>query len=145
MCELPDNTCTPLPIPDSHFAVMVDSSIKKSDKSQLFPTDCDAHLHASSIFNADGPFLNNSDGDSLSEHIYQNIQACNQAIQRRTLYILPHEYTRLNEMALDNVIRSTYLIHGTKNQDQTIKIKPRCAICLDFPISIIFFSRSSPS
>ncbi|KAG2206149.1 hypothetical protein INT47_003798 [Mucor saturninus] len=85
MCELPDNTCTPLPILDSHFAAMVDSSIKKSDESQLFPTDCDARLHASSIFNADSPFLNNSDGDSL-----------------RTLYLPPHGYTTLNEMALDN-------------------------------------------
>ncbi|KAG2206123.1 hypothetical protein INT47_003772 [Mucor saturninus] len=112
MCELPDNTCTPLPIPNSHFAAMVDSSIKKSDESQLFPTDCDARLYASSIFSADGPFLNNTGSDILSEHVYQNIRVFTQAIQRRTLYLPPHGYTTLNEMALDNVIRSTYLLHG---------------------------------
>ena len=33
-------------------------------------------------------------------------------MQRRTLYIPPHTYTTLNQMVLDNVITSTYLLHG---------------------------------
>ncbi|KAI7892148.1 uncharacterized protein EV154DRAFT_562579 [Mucor mucedo] len=69
MCELPGNTCTPLPIPNPHFAAMVDSSIKKSDETQLFPTDCDARLYDSSIFSTDGAFLSNTGSDSLSERI----------------------------------------------------------------------------
>ncbi|KAL7317497.1 hypothetical protein PS15m_003850 [Mucor circinelloides] len=33
-------------------------------------------------------------------------------MQRRTLYIPPHTYPNLNQMALDNIIISIYLLHG---------------------------------
>lgn len=116
MCELQDIPSTPLPIRNSHFAALVASAIKKCDENQLFPTDCVTRLQASAIFKADGPFLLDDDDDggsnNLPRNIYENILAFKEALQRRTLYIPPHAYTTLNQMALNNVITSTYLLHG---------------------------------
>jgi hypothetical protein len=100
MCELQDISCTPPPIRNSHFAVLVASAMKKCDENQLFPTDCVTRLHASAIFKTDGPFLLSDDDDSgsnsLPENVYKNIHAFKRAMQRRTLYIPPHTYTTLN-------------------------------------------------
>ncbi|KAI8977371.1 hypothetical protein BDF20DRAFT_563048 [Mycotypha africana] len=116
MCELQDIPCTPLPIRNSPFAALVASAMKKCDENQLFPTDCVARLHASAIFKTDEPFLLNDDDDNgtkrLPENVYKNIHAFKRAMQRGTLYIPSHTYTTLNQMALDNVISSTYLLHG---------------------------------
>lgn len=116
MCELQDIPCTPLPIHNSHFAALVASAMKKCDENQLFSTDCVTRLHASAIFKTDGPFLLSDDDDSgsnsLPENVCKNIHAFKRAMQRRTLYIPPHTYTTLNQMVLDNVITSTYLLHG---------------------------------
>ncbi|KAI8877739.1 hypothetical protein K501DRAFT_229779 [Backusella circina FSU 941] len=116
ICELKDIPCTPLPIRNSDFAALVASAMKKCDENQLFPTDCVARLHASAIFKTDSPFLLSDDDDngsnSLPENVYKNIRAFKRAMQSGTLYIPPHAYTTLNQMALDNVITSTYLLHG---------------------------------
>lgn len=116
ICELQDIPCAPLPIRNSHFSALVASALKKCDENQLFPRDCVARLHASAIFKNDSPFLLNDDDDngskSLPENVYKNIQAFKRAMQRRTLYIPPHAHTTLIQMALDNVITFTYLLHG---------------------------------
>ncbi|KAI8636023.1 hypothetical protein BD408DRAFT_426789 [Parasitella parasitica] len=116
ICELGDFSHTPLPIRNSQFAALVASAKEKCDESQLFPTDCLTRLHASTIFKTDGPFLlsdgDDNDSNGLPENIYKNIHAFKRAMQRRTLYIQPHPYTTLKQMAFDNIITSTYLLHG---------------------------------
>ncbi|CAO3615050.1 unnamed protein product [Mucor hiemalis] len=117
MCELQDVPCTPPPIRNSQFAALVASAMKKCDENQLLPTDCVARLYASAIFEAGSPFLSSDDdadnnSSSLPENVYKNIHAFKRAIQRGTLYIPPHTYTTLNQMAFDNVITSAYLLHG---------------------------------
>jgi hypothetical protein len=116
MCELEDVPHIPLPIPNSHFAAFVAGAKKKSDENQLFLTDCLTRLHASAIFKTDGPFLMNDDDDddnaALPENVYKNIRAFKRAVQKRTLYIQPHTCTTLEQMALNNIITSTYLLHG---------------------------------
>lgn len=87
--------------------------MRECDENQLFPTDCVSHLHASAIFKVNDSFLltdDDSGSNSLPESIYKNIHAFKQAAQRRVLYMPPHSYTTMNEMALNNVITSTYLL-----------------------------------
>ncbi|KAI8348669.1 hypothetical protein BD560DRAFT_410674 [Blakeslea trispora] len=118
MCELQDISSSPLPIRNSHFAALVANAMKRRDENQLLPTDCVSRLQASAIFKADGSFLlsdhDNNDASSsiLPENVYKNILAFKRAIQRRTLYVPPHTYSTLDQMAPNNVITSTYLLHG---------------------------------
>ncbi|KAG1447006.1 hypothetical protein G6F56_009395 [Rhizopus delemar] len=116
MCELGNFSHTPPPIRNSHFAALVDSAKKKSDENQLFPSDSLTRLHASAIFKTNWPFLlcddNDNDNDGLPENVYKNIRAFKGAMQRRTLYIPPYTWANLEQMALDNIISSTYLLHG---------------------------------
>ncbi|KAG2230843.1 hypothetical protein INT48_003996 [Thamnidium elegans] len=116
MCELEDFFPIPLPIRNSHFAALVASAIKKSDENQLFPSDCLTRLHASAIFNTDDSFLLSDDDDNesdvLPENVYKNILAFKRAMQKRTLYIQPHTCSNLEQMALNSIITSSYLLHG---------------------------------
>ncbi|KAI8051807.1 hypothetical protein BDF21DRAFT_177271 [Thamnidium elegans] len=116
MCELEDFFPIPLPIRNSHFAALVASAIKKSDENQLFPSNCLTRLHASTIFNTDDSFLLSDDDDNesdvLPENVYKNILAFKRAMQKRTLYIQPHTCSNLEQMALNSIITSSYLLHG---------------------------------
>ncbi|CAO3658407.1 unnamed protein product [Rhizopus stolonifer] len=116
MNELEDVFYIPLPIPNSHFAALVAAANKKSEENQLFPTDCLARLHASAIFKTDGPFLMGNDDDDdnavLPKNVYKNILTFKRAVQKHTLYIQSHPCTTLEQVALNNIITSTYLLHG---------------------------------
>ncbi|KAI7897452.1 uncharacterized protein BX663DRAFT_556714 [Cokeromyces recurvatus] len=63
MCKLEWVPNSPLPIPNSHFADLVDGANNKANENQLFPTDYITRLYASSIFKTDNPFLVSEDKD----------------------------------------------------------------------------------
>ncbi|KAI8083968.1 uncharacterized protein B0P05DRAFT_570386 [Gilbertella persicaria] len=116
MHELEDVPSTPLPIRNPNFAALIASAKKKCDEDKLFPTDCLSRLHASAIFKADGPFSlsddDDNDTDVLPENVYNNIRAFKRAMQKRILYIQPNTSATLEQIALNNIITSTYLLHG---------------------------------
>lgn len=116
ICELNDFPATPLPIVNSHFATLVASAQKKRDENQLLPSDCTARLQLSTIFQTEDSSQfkndNDNDSDSLPKNIYKNICVFNRALQTSTLYVQLFSSTNLEQIALNNVITSTYLPHG---------------------------------
>lgn len=73
-------------------------------------------METSAIFKAYGSSLLDNDNDgrsnSLQKNIYQNILAFRRDLQSRKLYILLHKYVTLNQITLNNVITSSYLLHN---------------------------------
>lgn len=100
----------PLDIADDHLAALVAYAQRLVSNNALFPTDMENRLRSSAIFASDDKAVEVVD---LPSNIYENIRELKRAIQSRRFYVQPQASTTHLELSMNNILCSTYLLHGT--------------------------------
>ncbi|KAG2236224.1 hypothetical protein INT48_008584 [Thamnidium elegans] len=105
--DIPDLPCD---IADIELADMVSNAQLLISNNGLFPSDEENRLRASCIFQMDGNPIQLT--AYLPDNVSLNIVVFKRAIQRNDFYKQSNLSDHLKELALNNIISSTYLFHG---------------------------------
>jgi hypothetical protein len=101
----------PLDIVDEHLASLVFEAQELITNHTLFPTDIENRLRSSAIFTSDDE-ATEAKAMTLPNNVYENIRGFKRAIQSRKFYNQPQASINHLELLMNNIICSTYLLHG---------------------------------
>ncbi|KAL9559722.1 hypothetical protein MBANPS3_000292 [Mucor bainieri] len=111
--ETDDLPAVPAAITDARLASLFQAAQEKIATNRLWPSETELRLAASAIFLADDDNdTEDEDEQHLPDTVKQNIAAYQNAVQRQCLYIPPHSSLNMQQMALNTIISSTFMLHG---------------------------------